>query len=183
VGWIREEYELAGVDFGSRGKRMDELIEVMRKLWSGREVSHHGRFFNFDHAIMCPAAAIACTDLVRRRQSRGTQASGDERRVAGPPDDARATAPGCGRSARDAPRSGPPGRGFTISFALAEPTTRKVMDELERLGVHDLMVIAPWIASPWDVERWVGEREDTRLLDVKKQALERYSSRVIGKQS
>ena len=54
VGWIREEYLLAGVEFGTRGKRMDELIEVMRKLWSGREVSHHGRFFNFDHAIMCP---------------------------------------------------------------------------------------------------------------------------------
>jgi hypothetical protein len=79
--------------------------------------------------------------------------------------------------------AGRPVEGFTISFALAEPTTPQVMDELERLGVHDLMVIAPWIASPWDVERWVGEREDPRLLNVKKQALERYSSRVIGKQS
>jgi hypothetical protein len=78
--------------------------------------------------------------------------------------------------------AGRPVEGFTISFALAEPTTPQVMDELERLGVHDLMVIAPWIASPWDVERWVGEHEHTRLLDVKKQALERYSSRVIGKQ-
>ena len=42
------------------------------------------------------------------------------------------------------------------------------------------MVIAPWIGTPWDVERWVGERDDPRVLDVKKQALERYSSAVIS---
>ena len=183
MGWIREEYELAGVDFGSRGKRMDELIEVMRKLWSGREVSHHGRFFNFDHAIMCPPppsqVPIWCgggSPAALRRAATNDGWLGLPMTL----EQLRPVAAGLHAMRREAGR---PVEGFTISFALAEPTTRKVMDELERLGVHDLMVIAPWIASPWDVERWVGEREDTRLLDVKKQALERYSSRVIGKQS
>jgi hypothetical protein len=41
------------------------------------------------------------------------------------------------------------------------------------------MVIAPWIASPWDVEKWLPEGVDMRELSVKKQALERYSSSVI----
>ena len=45
---------LAGIDFASRGRRLDELIEVMRKLWTGREVVHHGEFFDFEHAILCP---------------------------------------------------------------------------------------------------------------------------------
>ena len=79
--------------------------------------------------------------------------------------------------------AGLPLEGFSISFALAEPTTHQVIGELERLGVHDLMVIAPWIASPWDVEKWLPEGADTRQLSVKKQALERYSSSVIDKAS
>jgi len=75
--------------------------------------------------------------------------------------------------------AGLPLEGFSISFALAEPTTRQVIGELERLGVNDLMVIAPWIASPWDAEKWLPEGADPRQLSVKQQCLERYSSSVI----
>ena len=42
AGWIAEEYALAGIDFASRGRRLDEQIEVMRKLWEYDEVSHEG---------------------------------------------------------------------------------------------------------------------------------------------
>jgi probable F420-dependent oxidoreductase len=54
VGWQKEEFEQMGVDFHTRGKRTDEMIEVMRKLWAGGVVSHHGRFFNFDQIEMRP---------------------------------------------------------------------------------------------------------------------------------
>src|SRR5215469_15419844 len=47
VGWQKEEFDAMGVDFHTRGKRTDEMIEVMRKLWRGGVVSHHGRFFQF----------------------------------------------------------------------------------------------------------------------------------------
>jgi probable F420-dependent oxidoreductase len=48
VGWSNIEYELMGQDFRTRGKRTDEMIEVLRKLWSGEMVSHEGRFYAFD---------------------------------------------------------------------------------------------------------------------------------------
>lgn len=54
VGWQKEEFDQMGVDFHTRGKRTDEMIEVMRKLWAGGVVSHHGRFFNFDDIEMRP---------------------------------------------------------------------------------------------------------------------------------
>ena len=54
VGWQKEEFEQMEVDFHTRGKRTDEMIEVMRKLWAGGVVSHHGRFFNFDQIEMRP---------------------------------------------------------------------------------------------------------------------------------
>jgi len=59
VGWQKEEFDQMGVDFHTRGKRTDEMIEVMRKLWQGGIVSHHGRFFNFDEIEMRPVPTQA----------------------------------------------------------------------------------------------------------------------------
>jgi probable F420-dependent oxidoreductase len=57
VGWSRDEFELLGQDFGNRGRRTDEMIAVMRKLWSGRMVEHRGEFYAFDPLEMSPAPA------------------------------------------------------------------------------------------------------------------------------
>lgn len=46
-GWMTNEFRVAGVDFKTRGRRMDEMIDVMRLLWEGRMVQHHGEFFDF----------------------------------------------------------------------------------------------------------------------------------------
>lgn len=55
AGWMKEEFDIMGVDFHTRGKRYDECIEVIRKLQSGRFVEHHGAFFDFPRIIMTPA--------------------------------------------------------------------------------------------------------------------------------
>jgi len=54
MGWMRDEFELLGERFEQRGKRADEMIEVMRKLWTGQMVEHHGRFFDFGPLNMRP---------------------------------------------------------------------------------------------------------------------------------
>ncbi len=55
AGWIKEEFDALGVDFKARGKRFDESIEVLRKLWSGEMVDHHGACFDFARVQMSPA--------------------------------------------------------------------------------------------------------------------------------
>ena len=57
VGWMEEEYRTVGVDFKTRGKRYDEMIDVMRLLWTGEMVEHHGEFFDFDRLQMSPKPA------------------------------------------------------------------------------------------------------------------------------
>jgi probable F420-dependent oxidoreductase len=59
VGWMKEEFDIYGVDFRSRGKRTDEMIEVLRKLWSGEMVEHHGTHFDFPRVQLSPAPAAA----------------------------------------------------------------------------------------------------------------------------
>lgn len=54
AGWMREEFETMGVEFKTRGKRLDESIEVLHKLWSGDLVEHHGQHFEFEPLSMCP---------------------------------------------------------------------------------------------------------------------------------
>ena len=56
VGWLREEVQACGADFASRGRRADEQIAVLRALWADHPhgVSHHGEFFDFDHAMCYP---------------------------------------------------------------------------------------------------------------------------------
>jgi probable F420-dependent oxidoreductase len=61
VGWLREEVEACGVDFDTRGRRADEQIHVLRELWADNPdgVSHHGEFFDFDHAMSYPKPVAA----------------------------------------------------------------------------------------------------------------------------
>lgn len=54
VGWMREEFTLLGQDFHTRGQRTDEAIGVLRTLWRGGMVEHHGRFYDFDRLEMSP---------------------------------------------------------------------------------------------------------------------------------
>ena len=76
-GWMKEEFDVYNIDFKSRGKRMDEMIEVMRKLWSGGYVEHRGEFFDFPPLQLAPAPSQqipiyigGTSDLALRRAAR-----------------------------------------------------------------------------------------------------------------
>ncbi|MFG2086828.1 MULTISPECIES: TIGR03619 family F420-dependent LLM class oxidoreductase [unclassified Spirillospora] len=57
MGWMREEIEACGVGFDSRGRRGNEQLEVLRKLWADTApsgASHDGEFFQFKGAMSYP---------------------------------------------------------------------------------------------------------------------------------
>ena len=53
-GWMKEEYDALGETFEKRGRRLDEMIEMLRKLWAGGMVEHHGAHYHFDRLQMSP---------------------------------------------------------------------------------------------------------------------------------
>ena len=55
VGWMKEEFDIYGVDFRARGKITDEIIDVLHKLWTGEMVEHHGNYFDFPRVQLSPA--------------------------------------------------------------------------------------------------------------------------------
>lgn len=55
VGWSPEEFEWCGVPFAQRGTRVDEAIDVLRRILDGGMVEYHGQFFDFDKLSMSPA--------------------------------------------------------------------------------------------------------------------------------
>jgi len=54
AGWLRAEWEAAGLDFATRGDRLDEALDVCRRLWTEDRVEHHGKFFDFDTVMFEP---------------------------------------------------------------------------------------------------------------------------------
>lgn len=54
IGWAPEEFEWCGVPYAKRGKRVDEMIDVIKLLLGGGMVEFHGDFYDFDKLQMSP---------------------------------------------------------------------------------------------------------------------------------
>jgi probable F420-dependent oxidoreductase len=54
AGWNPVEYEALGQDFSARGRRLDEQIGLLRRLWTERSVLHEGTFDRIVGAGLAP---------------------------------------------------------------------------------------------------------------------------------
>jgi probable F420-dependent oxidoreductase len=54
VGWDAHEYAVAGVPLRERGRRTDEILGILERLWTGEPVTHHGRYYHFDDVQIDP---------------------------------------------------------------------------------------------------------------------------------
>jgi len=55
AGWMKEEFDQTGQSYENRGKRLDEMIQALRVLWSGGWVEHHGAYYDFGPLQIEPA--------------------------------------------------------------------------------------------------------------------------------
>jgi Coenzyme F420-dependent N5,N10-methylene tetrahydromethanopterin reductase and related flavin-dependent oxidoreductases len=54
VGWQREEYEAAGLDFDRRGRLLDHTLEVCTALWTQRVAHYQSPELGFERIHMMP---------------------------------------------------------------------------------------------------------------------------------
>jgi probable F420-dependent oxidoreductase len=172
LGWMKEEFDLVGEPFADRAKRGEEMLLVMRKLWTGEMVEHHGRFYDFPRLQMSPGVEDPVsvyvggrTPAALRRAARigdgwipdlltldelaaGIAAIRAERRA-------------LGRS-EDFDVIGAPKEGFDVDH----------FRRMEDVGVTHLWMI-PWLLYGGD----------TSSLETQRDGLERFADEVIAKLS
>jgi len=54
LGWNAVEYEALGQDFATRGRRSEEQVDLLRRLWTERSVTFEGRFDRMTGAGLAP---------------------------------------------------------------------------------------------------------------------------------
>jgi probable F420-dependent oxidoreductase len=57
VGWSEAEFDALGQSFHDRGRRTDEILEILQACWTTDPTSHHGRFYDFDDLRVLPKPA------------------------------------------------------------------------------------------------------------------------------
>ena len=169
AGWMKDEFDVLGVDFHTRGRRFDECIEVLRKLWSGAMVEHQGRFFQFPRVQMRPAPPApipiyvgGMSDAALRRAAR----LGDGWLGAGQtPEQAVTTLERLGTLRREAGRAT---TSFDAVVPLTVPTTTGLLKRLEDAGAGGT------VSYPFTFV--IGP---TSTLEQKRAYLEGYAADVI----
>jgi probable F420-dependent oxidoreductase len=48
------EFQALDIPVGTRGRRTDAMLRVMKRLWAEEHVTHHGRFFSFEDVTLLP---------------------------------------------------------------------------------------------------------------------------------
>lgn len=149
VGWCREEFDQTGQDFGSRGKRLDEMIPALRELWRGGWVEYHGRHYDVPPCQMNPSPTAPVPILggghsepaLRRAATLcdGWIAAGAYRE-----EEAWAHLASLRRHLALADRAED---SFMVYLSLAERPDVDLYRRFEEAGVTD-MVCAPWMFTP-----------------------------------
>jgi probable F420-dependent oxidoreductase len=57
VGWSEAEFVALGQDFHTRGKRTDEILDILRLCWSEDAASYQGQFYEFSDIRVLPKPA------------------------------------------------------------------------------------------------------------------------------
>ncbi|GFG74824.1 LLM class flavin-dependent oxidoreductase [Mycobacterium botniense] len=166
-----EDYELMGVPFAQRGKRIDECIAIVRGLTGGDYFEFHGEFYDIPKTKMTPAPTQPIpilvgghADAALRRAARADgwmHGGGDPQEL-----DRLIAKLKCFREEEG--RSGP----FEIHVISPDAYTVDGVKRLEDKGVTDVIVgfRFPYVKG-----------QDTQPLQAKISSLEMYAEKIITK--
>jgi probable F420-dependent oxidoreductase len=144
AGWLRTEWEAAGLDPRTRGRRLDETIDVVRRLWSEPVIEHHGELLDFEPVAFEPKPPGGAVPIhvggespaaLRRAGRRGDGWLGMDHT----PASAAAQVAAIRRHAEEAGRD-PAAVEMTV---MGSPTTPGEAEAFAEAGV-DRLIVVPW---------------------------------------
>jgi probable F420-dependent oxidoreductase len=54
IGWSKDEYQASNIPYENRGKRADEFIQVLKKIWTDDIVEFKGQYYNISESKIGP---------------------------------------------------------------------------------------------------------------------------------
>jgi len=54
IGWSKDEYQVSNIPFKERGKRADELVQTLKRIWTDDVVEFKGKFYNIPASKIGP---------------------------------------------------------------------------------------------------------------------------------
>jgi probable F420-dependent oxidoreductase len=173
AGWMKEEFDLLGTDFATRGRRLDEMVEVLRSLWRGGMVEHHGTFYDFNRLEISPVPSAPVpiyggghSDAALRRAARLDGWIGNSY----PVDEALDLV-----TRLDGLRASLSEPYEVIIGVMARPDAA-LCRQLEDAGVTGL-ICAPWMTGKADADA----AQRLASAEAKREAITRFAEQVIAK--
>jgi probable F420-dependent oxidoreductase len=170
LGWMKEEFDLVGLPFEGRAKRAEEMLEVMRKLWTGEMVEHHGTHYDFPRLQMSPGARGEIPVIVGGRSK---------------------------AALRRAARIGDGWIPDVLPLAQIAENVAFIQEQRRALGRTGAFSVIGVPSEGFDIDHfrrmedagvthiwtvpWMMYGGDTTQLEVKQAALERFGNEVIAK--
>jgi len=179
AGWVKEEFDLMGVDFSTRGRRLDEIIRCVRSLNTGEVVNHSGEFFSYDDVIMSPVPTKPVPFWVGGKSKAALRRAAENDGWLGVPlhnDAMKTVVDSLFEKRRENGRYDEP---FDVVLSAMEAYTPEFIDSLDSAGTYHATVL-PWTPSPWGRAFWVKEGEDETQLEVKINAMERFKEMMTS---
>ncbi|MBN9620684.1 MAG: TIGR03619 family F420-dependent LLM class oxidoreductase [Actinobacteria bacterium] len=168
-----EDFEIMGVPFARRGRRMDECMEIVRGLTRGGYFEFHGEFYDIPAIKICPTPSEPVPLLVGGHHDNALRRAvlrGDGwMHGGGPAEELDAL---LDRIAKIRRAEGLTERPFQIHVISLDAYTPDGVRRLEDRGVTDVIVgfRLPYVVGP-----------DTEPLARKVENLQRYAEHVIAK--
>ena len=167
-----EDYELVGVPFDKRGKRMDECIEIVKGLTTGDYFEFHGEFYDIPKTKMSPAPTQPIPILVGGHADvalrRAARLDGWMHGGGSSPEELDRLIARVNKFREEEGKTGP----FEIHVISMDAYTLDGIKRLEDKGVTDAIVgfRYPYIIGP-----------DPEPLEKKIRNLQRFAEKVISK--
>ncbi|MGA6989918.1 MAG: TIGR03619 family F420-dependent LLM class oxidoreductase [Nitrososphaeraceae archaeon] len=54
IGWSKDEFQASNIPFHNKGKRADEFIEALKKIWTDNIVEYKGEYYSIPPSIIGP---------------------------------------------------------------------------------------------------------------------------------
>ena len=185
VGWLEEEFDIVGEAFHNRGRRTDEIVEILKRLWTEDTIEFRGRHYSFGPVnfepkpvqrphppILFGGISPAMMQRAARLGDGWISAPNPETGASHTPKEIRSLVEELRSLRRAAGREGEP---FEITAGVSAATLED-LKRYEDVGV-DRVTLTPWTREPRGLTTPDDETGDRHFLD----GMERFAEEVLSK--